>query len=551
MKIKSVNIKYFKFHQDLTLNLDSKNCLIYGENGSGKSSIYDALYSNFYQKKRRDKLINVNEFYQNRDFITKDIEVNILLDNNEYIKRKGNTLTGIDNLVYETGAELIFDKYPSPTFYFANERVLNRLVKENFYIALQDTLTEHFSGLEIVKSYFNDFKNIDRLKKKAIEDIEKSEDKPQKEILDLVLKIRQNIEKRLKNANKDFKISFNHNMPLKEINNIIQEHFQEDFKITFQIKDEARFEATDELIFRLPEIRIIIDDLLCPGKLNNHFNEAKLKLISIAIYFACAKKYEEHKTKGFKLLVLDDFLTSLDMANRKLIIQYILQEFKDYQKIILTHNLQFFNLIIKMLTFKEEANLWNLCKLFIFENKSFIHNKDINYLEEAHKLLKMGDIQSSGNYIRKEFERIITEFEQLLQLGRVEDLQNIIDVLKSSDKHYIKSKEQISNTINSINTIINSSEDEDNIKINKIKTVLRKMEKSEIDFNEKDLHAEDKITSYKTIIKKGEFYKNFILNSASHDDGGTEIYKKECDNAIKLLKYMNLIIKNLKGTKYH
>ena len=40
MKIKKVELKYFKFHKDLTIEKGSKNFLIYGENWAGKSSIY-------------------------------------------------------------------------------------------------------------------------------------------------------------------------------------------------------------------------------------------------------------------------------------------------------------------------------------------------------------------------------------------------------------------------------------------------------------------------------------------------------------------------------
>jgi DNA repair exonuclease SbcCD ATPase subunit len=49
MKIKKIIIENFKFHHHLEFEIrNNNNCLIYGENGSGKSSIYEALYSNFY-----------------------------------------------------------------------------------------------------------------------------------------------------------------------------------------------------------------------------------------------------------------------------------------------------------------------------------------------------------------------------------------------------------------------------------------------------------------------------------------------------------------------
>jgi DNA repair exonuclease SbcCD ATPase subunit len=48
MKIKNITIKNYKFHHNLNFKITKENCLIYGENGTGKSSIYEAIKSNFY-----------------------------------------------------------------------------------------------------------------------------------------------------------------------------------------------------------------------------------------------------------------------------------------------------------------------------------------------------------------------------------------------------------------------------------------------------------------------------------------------------------------------
>ena len=45
-KIDELTLENFKFFRGLeTLNFNSKNILVYGENGSGKSSLYWALYT--------------------------------------------------------------------------------------------------------------------------------------------------------------------------------------------------------------------------------------------------------------------------------------------------------------------------------------------------------------------------------------------------------------------------------------------------------------------------------------------------------------------------
>jgi ABC-type Mn2+/Zn2+ transport system ATPase subunit len=70
-------------------------------------------------------------------------------------------------------------------------------------------------------------------------------------------------------------------------------------------------------------------------------NEAKLTQLALSVRFA-ASLVNLHES-DFKLLVLDDLLVSLDMSNRMKVVEILLSEtFAGYQKIILTHELGFF-----------------------------------------------------------------------------------------------------------------------------------------------------------------------------------------------------------------
>ena len=51
MRIDNIEVEYFKFIEKLSLNLNSRNCLIYGENGSGKSSVFEFLINEITEKK--------------------------------------------------------------------------------------------------------------------------------------------------------------------------------------------------------------------------------------------------------------------------------------------------------------------------------------------------------------------------------------------------------------------------------------------------------------------------------------------------------------------
>lgn len=103
-----------------------------------------------------------------------------------------------------------------------------------------------------------------------------------------------------------------------------------------------------------------------------------------------------------------------------------------------------------------------------------------------------------------------------------------------------------------VQKILDNTAKNEHDKLEDIKSAFEPLNETTIKFKEK-IKNDDGSTSDVTIqalIKRGEFYKNFILNPTSHDDIEAEIYKKECDNAIKILQYLNKVITSLKGTKY-
>lgn len=541
MKIQNIHIKYFKAYEDFSIDFNKNNCLIYGENGTGKSSFYEALHSIFYYNNVRNiSKINIEEYYKNRNFKSKDIEIHLNLEGDKTISIVSNTINNNDFLCFNNSEDKIADGDIFPNFYFANEKVLDRLVKENFYIAMQDTLSFYFKHFCFMtnsnknssyrtyrlESLFREFKDIEALKRKILNE----ETKPEDETEDYF--IRRIINNKIKLKNKYLKFILDHKIPLNKINSILKDNFKENISISFDFK-EARF---DDSVIE-PKIKIKINDEDYKGKLYHHFNEAKLKLISVAIYFAIAKQYENSKPGGFKLLVLDDFLSSLDMANRKYIMQYILDEFKDYQKIILTHNLHFFNLIVKLLKLNNVESDWECKKLFIFDNKPEIYDHHTSYISRAKEELKKANLDTAANLLRKEFERICSEFEEALQIGKKEELQHIIDKIKGgSETPSYNAYKFLNKTISTCRDIIQNSKNSDNIElklINFLDSTSKKIPK--LDSNiQKD-------------ILENEFLKNTILNPSSHHDVETEIYQKECEDAIRQLEKLNERLEEIRG----
>ena len=77
-------------------------------------------------------------------------------------------------------------------------------------------------------------------------------------------------------------------------------------------------------------------------KPQSFLNEAKLSQLALSVRFGATLAHLHDSP--LKLLVLDDLLISLDMNNRMKVVDIILSEtFAEHQKIILTHDLGFFN----------------------------------------------------------------------------------------------------------------------------------------------------------------------------------------------------------------
>jgi hypothetical protein len=466
MKITNLKLENFKFHQKLEFDIQN-NLLIYGENGTGKSSIYEALRSNLYINKIKTQDIQAS--FINRDKLDGTLKVNILFNNGKKINRTDNNL---DN-------EFLLD---DGSIFMANEKTLNSILSnKDFYYVIDNGLKYEFLELKELLDIYNAFEL----------DIKRNMNTNNK---------KEYIDKRFDEDDK-FKNTFKEIIREDKSNDIISS-FNEDFKIEFIISS-SEIDENNKLI--RPTIRLKIKNQEDNHNLQNHFNEAKLKLISIAIYFSLVKRYEIEESE-LKVLVLDDFLTSLDMANRKLIIQYILDEFEDYQKIILTHNIQFFNIIINLLKSRDELeNNWDIKNLFFRKTnnnfESIIYDKETNYLKIAEQYLEENKLSESGNFLRKEFERIIEELRQICEIGTKEKLGNIVDNLIKID---------INNQYKYTTTFKNN---------------IVKMQK---------------------ILKKAKFYQDSILHSASHDDSTIEIYKKDCEGAVVVLKNLKKYIKVFK-----
>lgn len=494
--INRIIIKDFKCHKNLDVEFFSKDCIIYGENGSGKSSIYWALYSLF-KVYFRNKQFDFNKF-ESGDNLEVRINVN------------GKTLK-IPNDNYDLPIGLNLSDANS--IYFLNQDTLNNIIYDNnsFY----NTLLVNF------KKYFYSFAEIDDRYKAINQDLRVANP----DLEDLIRK--KNI------LDAQFQDYVN---KIKDEANLILLELEEGLEVTFNIA----FKDIDT-----SKIDLFIDNPMVILNLNNkndlklYFNESKIKLISFSIYFAMINiERERTPSTNLKVLVFDDFLTSLDMANREYIFSYIYRYFEDFQKIIFTHNLQFYNLMINWLKFNSSSDLkWDLKNIYLrkyegnLESILYVNN---SYYEEALKKFKANELPSCGNLIRKEFERIIHELGKIENIGAKEETDSIVQLLANKEIGYFNQKKTIETIFTNIIHCKNLTGD---YIVNKTKIIDT--------LNSMSYERQERSEHLYSILKRALYFRKILMNKSSHYEPEAEIYRSEYDNSLKILNRLNQLLSEI------
>jgi hypothetical protein len=527
-RIKSLQLNNFKFFQEeRPIELNGNNLLLYGENGSGKSSIYWALYTLFEASLKKEDDI--------RKYFCKTIKVE---DNLINIHAKENP-TGSDD--FNSFVEIVTTDVPEKRYKISKNDVAINVNTDarftnyasdfiNYRMLLGISAFRHSWKIDLFNVFVEDiFKYVQFAKVKitrhgvlkeftnAFEiwrEIEQGH-----EIVDSVRSAKPRKIRAYKNSNEwkefeSFVKSFNESLKklIDYINIQAPIYFQKlgyQFSFYLELEKEAYYtkgETTYEHIpfvlrINIPEYEKEKNALYKP---HSFLNEAKLSALAISIRLAILS--EKRQENCLKFIVLDDLLISLDMSNRERVLELLLSaEFVDnYQLIILTHDRMFYQMAKHKIDLLEQDN-WVLYELFekvTDDISSPVIQQHKNYFAKATEFYAANQLEESANNLRKAAEAFCKKF------------------LSKTD------------------TI---TEDYSNLDLNgmlvKCKNYSIANELEEQPFKELDKH------------------RKFILNSSSHDDIDTPKFKTELDSCIKLFEqYFNLVkIKNVLaiGTKVH
>jgi hypothetical protein len=281
-------------------------------------------------------------------------------------------------------------------------------------------------------------------------------------------------------------------------------------------------------------------------RVQSFLNEAQLTRIAMGIRIGALRT--RLQTTEFKLLVLDDMLISLDLSNRMEVIKIILNHdnkpslkfFDSFQKIILTHDKGFYN-ILKNYT---NANKWEYYRLTKDENSNDAPylKEDKTHIEKAAGLLADGEYDAVGNELRKEVELIIKKYLNRSLDTENEEFKKLSQMIKSAYEKYTLNERRAFDKV-----FVDKSFPVGFIK--KVETdfendgTLNDAEKLSLKIIKKDLHRylykqyevkeeKDKLFDELTVILQR------IMNPASHASGES-MYDRELRNAIDKIHELN------------
>jgi len=456
MKIHELHINDFKFFSEVEpdsplLKINGKHLLIYGENGSGKSTIYWALYNllesslkksddeirKYFKKSGNESLVNIFATRRN------NTHIKAVLSDGVNIKTY-SVSQNVRDLSIRTNTEVQESSMASD---FINYRVLFQLhnlkhSKDNdlWYWFAEEVLPYVKIGnqpclniLDELKKGPEKVKNLQGVDVYPIALLRKSKLPAEK----LSYQKYFDYKRRLKSWN-EWLIDLLSQITIKA-NELIQNEFKYNFKIKLEFEQkvfeisEAKFNLTPPKIkISIPEYQSIPNPNI--KKPHTFLNEAKWSAIGLSIRFAILdiKLYSAE----LKVLVIDDMLISLDMSNRDVVLDLLFNKYSsDYQLILMTHDRFLFELAQYKITTLHQ----NWMYLEMFENENAGQPKPLiiertNQIKKSWALFHAKELDLSANTLRKATEKLckayLTLHERLNVDYSIKNLHGMIEAFR-------------------------------------------------------------------------------------------------------------------------
>lgn len=560
-KIKSITLRNFKFfygteteYEHNKTELNENNLLLFGENGSGKSSVYWALYT-FLQSCLKSDDDKIKKYFLKdgaqslRNRYAKDTDTSAIAV--EFVSKDGTTTqkeisdtsvnTKSGTLVEKTmsSSDFLNYKYLSKFYDFRNSEPINLFplfVKDLLmFIEFDEEFTLHNGELSGTKNAADWWDFISG----SISELPKNKN---------TIRVSSDEYRRYKNTTIPRFVELLKSYLLKiteSANKYLTTEFGEPFTLNFNTESiTADFNksisqrAKDGKLHK-PKIKLtakLIDPKLAEEKRLIHnphtfLNEARLTAIALAIRFAMLDERGTFSDAG-SILVLDDLLLSLDMSHRNIVLDIILKKKAEHQILILTHDKFFFQMAKSKIKHFKQKN-WEYIEMYSHKSNGIplpLIYKSESYLGKAIKYLEQNEYEIAGNFLRKEAESFLKEIlpkkYKLNDEGKLKALGNLLtDAVVFSESNGLD--KELFEKLNSHREFVLNPSSHDSYDVPKFYSELS----SCID----TLTELRKIEISKEVLKKGDELE-FTLKTA---DGTTWRYELKLGDDIDLIKEPN------------
>ena len=174
-------------------------------------------------------------------------------------------------------------------------------------------------------------------------------------------------------------------------------------------------------------------------KPQSFLNEAKMSAIAVAIRLAIIdQRIGTAVPNALKVLVLDDLMISLDMGNRDKLMDLLLDDFANrYQILFFTHDKMLFNFVDYKIKQHKQNTEWLRKEMYVGEDEITKQEYPVlldseTDISRAMRYYKNFDYPASANYLRKAVETLLNDTfppKLLLQDGGLphDKLRNVLD----------------------------------------------------------------------------------------------------------------------------
>ena len=390
MRITDIEIKNFRAFRGtyhIGMSKSGKNLLVYGENGSGKSSLYLAL--KYFLESGVDEDDKDTDFENHQNIFLQDPgHIKLSLRADQWSRE--NTYEWSQRIIGETNDELITEA--SKVKGFLDYKALletHYLHRENDTVNLFDLLVEVLLANTInpvrERSLAEDWSAIQppfprRNAKTQLTVLERQIGVFNDELTNRLAELRPKVSEILSRFG---------------------------YKVTLDLDFQGVTYNRDEKMLDNREIFLKVEffDTDIPSH-HRFLNEAKLSAIAIAIYLSSVLLQPE---SDLKILALDDVLIGLDMSNRLPVLNILKDYFPDHQIFLTTYDKAWYE-IAKQRTDQKD---WEYAEFYFGQTDEYeipVYVEDKAYLDKAREYLDANDYKACAVYLRTAFEAIIKRF---------------------------------------------------------------------------------------------------------------------------------------------